>query len=127
MLYKSNIAVEQTFISQRNKETKKHTNSVSYFRSYVRLRSKREKVATETVLESAVATTDDGSGGEARNGGLQGFLSSLFSTLGGVFGSTFQETQQNVAMASVAEQPNNGFCFSFCYFCSFLAANLIHV
>ncbi|KAL9316039.1 hypothetical protein ACSQ67_017040 [Phaseolus vulgaris] len=69
---------------------------------------KREKVATETVLESAVALTDVEAGGEVRNGGLQGFLSSLLSTLGGVFGSTFQETQQNVVMASIAEQPING-------------------
>ncbi|CAJ1971237.1 unnamed protein product [Sphenostylis stenocarpa] len=68
----------------------------------------KEKVATDTVLESAVATTDVGGGGEARNGGLQGFLSSLFSTLGGVFSSSFQETQQNVVMASRAEQPING-------------------
>lgn len=74
------------------------------------------------MLESAVATTDEGAEGEARNGGLQGFLSSLFSTLGGVFSSTFQETQQNnVVMASIAEQPNKGFCFSFCSFSSFLA------
>ncbi|WVY89829.1 hypothetical protein V8G54_035343 [Vigna mungo] len=67
------------------------------------------EVATETVLESAVATTDEGAEEEGRNGGLQGFLSSLFSTLGGVFSSTFQETQQNnVVMASIAEQPNKG-------------------
>jgi len=61
-----------------------------------------------------VATTDEGTEGEVRNGRLQGFLSSLFSTLGGVFGSTFQETQQsNVVMASIAEQPNNGTVFVF--------------
>lgn len=79
------------------------------------------------MLESAVALTDVEAGGEVRNGGLQGFLSSLLSTLGGVFGSTFQETQQNVVMASIAEQPINGFFLSFCSFCSFLAANMIYV
>ncbi|KAG4962043.1 hypothetical protein JHK82_038730 [Glycine max] len=56
------------------------------------------------LLDSAVARTDVSGGGEARNGGLQGFLTSLFSTLGGVFGSTFQEPHQSVIMASRLEQ-----------------------
>ncbi|KAG5053244.1 hypothetical protein JHK87_005442 [Glycine soja] len=56
------------------------------------------------LVASAVATTDVSGGGETRNGGLQGFLSSLFSTLGGVFGSTFQEPHQTVVMAARLEQ-----------------------
>ncbi|RDX75868.1 hypothetical protein CR513_44205, partial [Mucuna pruriens] len=59
-----------------HKGTKKHSVSL------VRRRSKRErkKVGFIGVFESAVATTDVG---EGRNGRLQGFLSSLFSSLGG--------------------------------------------
>lgn len=59
-----------------------------------------------TVFESAVATTDVDGGGEAQNGGLQGFLSSLFSTLGGVFGSSFQEPTLNDVMASRVVAPH---------------------
>ena len=81
----------------------------------------------EIMHDSMVARTDVSGGGEARNGGLQGFLTSLFSTLGGVFGSTFQEPHQSVIMASRLEQqqqPTNGFCSSFFPFCCFLAAGV---
>ena len=43
------------------------------------------------MLDSAVARTDR-SRGEAQNGGLQGFLSSMFSTLDSVFGVNISRT-----------------------------------
>lgn len=76
-----------------------------------------------------VATTDEergggeGGEGETRNSRIHVFLSSIFSSLGGVFGSNLQESDNISAMASRAviapteqNQPR-GLFFSFLFLC----------
>lgn len=81
--------------------TTKHTafSSSSSFSFIVTQREEEEIVQSRRVA----TTEEEGIGGEARNSRLQVFLSSLLSTIGGVFGSTTsQEESHSLTMASRA-------------------------
>jgi hypothetical protein len=71
------------------------------------IESGREKLERERFGVDEVATTEaDDYEGETRNSRLQGFLSSLLSSFGGVFGYNTQEQEQEKEMASRAIVPS---------------------
>jgi hypothetical protein len=77
-----------------------------------------------------VAIIDEERGGEGaaeRNSRIQVFLSSIFSSLGGVFGSSFQDSNLTMASRAIAPIQHRGlFFFSFLHlgFSLFLKLNL---
>ena len=105
IIYKTNPNVA---ITKQNTHTLKKSSSLLLQREQTRNLCGCVLRLLKLITLLRVATTDEERGGgegregETRNSRIHVFLSSIFSSLGGVFGSNFQESHKLTAMASRA-------------------------